>query len=101
MTGLPFVFATWSGPNPRAWPMPPAELATELKASLDFGISQLDRMVAEESAARGFAPALVRDYFTRYIRYDIGAEEQRGLVRFLSYAAEIETPQLADVAVRG
>jgi predicted solute-binding protein len=86
MTGLPFVFATWSGPRPSQWPW----LAEAFRASLAFGFANLDEMIAQESARLGFEPGLVRDYFTRYIRYTIGAQEQRGLDLFLSYAGELE-----------
>ena len=60
-TGLPFVFATWSGPRPSQWPW----LAEALRASLDYGFANLDAMIAQESARLGFEPGLVRDYFTR------------------------------------
>ena len=89
-TGLPFVFATWSGPKPQQWPW----LAEAFRASLDYGFAHLDDMIAQESARLGFDAGLVRDYFTRYIQYKIGPEEQRGLDRFLTYAGEIEhSPQ--------
>jgi predicted solute-binding protein len=65
-----------------------------LRASLDFGRANLDTMIADASARLGFAPALVRDYFTRYIVYDIGPGEQAGLDRFLSYAAELEPQEV-------
>jgi chorismate dehydratase len=85
-TGLPFVFATWSGPRPQQWPW----LAEAMRASLAHGFAHLDEMITQESARLGFEPSLVRDYFTKYIRYNIGVEEQRGLDRFLSYASELE-----------
>jgi chorismate dehydratase len=89
LTALPFVFATWSGPNPSRWPW----LQQELAASLAHGMAHLEEMVASESPLRGFPPQLVRDYFTRFIRYQIGPAEQAGLDRFLTYAAELERPR--------
>jgi chorismate dehydratase len=91
-TRLPFVFATWSGPRPQQWPW----LGDALRASLDYGLAHLDDMVRQESARLGFEEGLVRDYFTKYIRYHVGPEEQRGLDRFLAYAGELErVPQTA------
>jgi predicted solute-binding protein len=86
LTGLPFVFATWSGPRVIQWPW----LGDALRESLRSGMANLEGMIERESAARGFEASLVRDYFTRYIQYEIGPAEEEGLARFLQWVGELE-----------
>lgn len=82
MTGLPMVFAVWSGNV--TFP------ETEFRKSLDYGLANLDRIVDAEAERRGIAPSLAHDYLTRNIVYDIGPEERRGSEEYLRLAAILE-----------
>ena len=82
MTGLPFVFAVWAVREEVAT----AELVALFTASLDTGLAELDLIVAETAAETGLAPAILRDYFTRNLRFRMGPAEQAGLAEFLRRA---------------
>ncbi|MGH9381093.1 MAG: menaquinone biosynthetic enzyme MqnA/MqnD family protein [Thermoanaerobaculia bacterium] len=81
MTGLPFVFAAWTR-------RPGLELAPEQEAlflhSLEAGLADLDRIVAEASRDTGLPPDLLHRYFTHHLHYRLGPEEQAGMEEFLS-----------------
>lgn len=82
MTGLPFVFAVWAARDAIAT----AELVASFTASLETGLAELDAIVTETAAETGLAPAVLRDYFTRNLRYRMGPAEQAGLAEFLRRA---------------
>ncbi len=90
LTGLPMVFALWAGrPNVvQRWGS--AALARAFTGSLDFGMAELEEIVAQESAGRRMAPALVREYLSRYINFRIGERELEGLAAFLKLSAQAE-----------
>jgi predicted solute-binding protein len=90
LTGLPMVFATWSGPRVGRWPW----LADAFRASLEFGQQHLDTIVRREAAARDYPEALVRQYLTDNVRFHLGPREQDGLQMFLNMAAEIEPAEM-------
>ena len=85
MTGLPFVYAVWTG-----WPgaMTPDHVAA-LQAARDRGVSQSD------DVARAYYPddparqAEARRYLRDNIHCFLGWEELEGLKAFYSYAAEL------------
>ncbi|MCZ7651418.1 MAG: menaquinone biosynthesis protein [Thermoanaerobaculia bacterium] len=78
LTGLPFVFAAWAaapgGDRPGV-----AEL---LAASHAAGVRELPRIVAEAAAEARLPEPVLRDYFTRHIRYTLGPDELAGLAEF-------------------
>lgn len=82
MTGLPFVFAVWAT---RAGVDRPG-LADELRASLEIGLGELDAIVAETAAESGLPEPVLRDYYTRNLRFEMGPAEQAGLAEFLRRA---------------
>jgi chorismate dehydratase len=82
MTGLPFVFAVWAARAAVAT----ADLVAPFTASLATGLAELDAIVTETAAETGLAPAVLRDYFTRNLRYRMGPAEQAGLAEFLRRA---------------
>jgi predicted solute-binding protein len=88
LTGLPMVFAVWSGSvcDPR--------YAPAFIDSWEFGMSRMEEMVASESVARSFDPALVRKYLTEHIVFRLGPKDYEGLDRFLQEASRFE-PELA------
>lgn len=82
MTGLPFVFAVWAVRQGVA-----AEGLTELlQASLEVGLAELDAIVAETAIETGLPPSVLRDYYTRNLRFEMGPAEQAGLAEFLRRA---------------
>jgi predicted solute-binding protein len=83
MTGLPMVFAVWAA---REHVDPSA--AGVFEESKRYGLSHIDEIVQMESEARGFDPALVREYVTRHISYDLGPRERTAVDRYLRLAQE-------------
>ncbi|MBM3756655.1 MAG: menaquinone biosynthesis protein [Acidobacteria bacterium] len=85
-TGLPMVFAMWSGAP---------QFTTEANSrvfvdSLRFGMREMDTIVAAESAERGLPLEMVRTYLTRHIRFELGENEYEGLRTYLRHAARLE-----------
>jgi len=83
MTGLPMVFAVWAGRKGTVTP----ELVAAFQDSCRYGLSHLEEIVAAESAARGFAPDVVREYLTRHIVHELGPRDYQGMELFLEYAS--------------
>lgn len=75
-TGLPFVFAVWlirpEVPEPK-------RVADAFREILRRGKGQIDEIIARH---QGRHAGFTRRYLTQHIRYDLGAEEKRGIERF-------------------
>ena len=85
-TGLPMVFAMWSGAARHT-----SEANSRVFAdSLHFGMSEIDRIVATESIKRALPPETIRTYLTRHIRFELGENEYEGLRTYLQHAARLE-----------
>ena len=83
LTGLPMVFAVWA-----AKPIDdPAALVAALTGSAAYGRSRIEEIVAAESARLGFEANLIRQYLTRYIRYELGPAEREAIDTYLRLAA--------------
>jgi chorismate dehydratase len=85
MTGLPFVYAAWTG-------RPGAAAADDIRALQDAqaeGVRAVDQIAAEY--ARGDAEKTRRAalYLRDNVKYGLGADEAAGLQRFLDYAADL------------
>ncbi len=85
LTGLPMVFAVWAGPRESVTP----PVAAAFRDSCAFGLGELDQIVAEEAASRGFAPQLVWRYLRSHIVFELGAAERAGMDLYLRYAKEL------------
>jgi predicted solute-binding protein len=83
MTGLPMVFAVWAGRKGVVTP----EVVAAFLESCRYGLDRMEEIVAAESAARGFAPELVRQYLTRNIVHELGPRDYQGMELFLKYAS--------------
>ena len=81
MTGHPMVFAVWAGRQGTATP----QTIAAFQASCRYGRQRIEEIVCVESAPRGFAPELVREYLTRHIVHELGPEDYAGMDLFLSY----------------
>jgi chorismate dehydratase len=87
MTGLPMVFAVWAARAglPRQDPAPFA-------ASLRFGLDHMDDIARDQQSKLRFSEALIREYLTRNIVFELGERENQGLAKFLQYASELRDP---------
>lgn len=97
LTGLPMVFATWSGPSAAIERCGRDRLAEAFNGSLAYGLEHMTELVAAESSSRGFDPALVERYLTRNVVFTLGPDELAGRDLYLRYLQELEStaPQAA------
>jgi chorismate dehydratase len=82
MTGLPMVFAVWAA---RPAVLDPGVISV-FNASYQFGRSRMEEIIAAEGPRRGFSEELVRQYLTHYIHFELTADFDRGMKRFLDSA---------------
>ncbi len=82
LTGLPMVFAAWAG-KPG---IPLAALEQITCGSYLFGKGRIEDIVEQEHAARGITAELAERYLSHHIRFELGADEQKGLEAFLELA---------------
>jgi chorismate dehydratase len=86
MTGLPFVYACWTG-----WPDAVGrEEVTALQRARDAGVAQSDAVAAAYYPDDTPRQAVARQYLRDNIRYALGREEIEGLTAFYRYAAELD-----------
>jgi chorismate dehydratase len=97
LTGLPMVFALWAGQPAVVDRWDPEALALSFTGSLEFGMAQLDRIVAQESAARELPAPMVREYLERRIVFRIGPREQEGLAAFQRLSAMLRSEAAASI----
>lgn len=83
-TGLPFVYAFWSG-----WPdaLTPDDIET-LQQARDEGAAHVDDIAVENCPDDAGRQRVVSRYLRDNIRYYLGPEELEGLRTFYRYAAE-------------
>lgn len=86
LTGLPMVFAVWSG---RKEVMEPRYEQAFLDSCRD-GLAHMDAIVAEQSPLRRVAPELARDYLTRNIVFELTGREHEGLHLYLKKALALD-----------
>jgi len=85
MTGLPFVYACWTG-----WPGAVAsEEVTSLQRARDAGVAQSDAVAAAYYPEDTPRQAVARQYLRDNIQYFLGREEVEGLRTFYRYASEL------------
>lgn len=75
-TGLPFVFARWCLKKDHPHQQ---EIIRVLQQAKEYGLREREKIAASCSD-----PVFALRYFTEYIRYDCGAEEERGIELFQS-----------------
>jgi chorismate dehydratase len=85
MTGLPFVYAAWTG---RAGAVG-ADDVEALQRAQSEGIRSFDAIAAEYGGADGVKTDRAARYLRDNMRYGLGADEAAGLQLFLDYAAEL------------
>jgi chorismate dehydratase len=76
LTRLPFVYAAWA--LRRGLPNEP--LRAKLREARDFGLETLDAIIGSRT---DYDFDFRKDYLTWHIHYHLGADEKRGLARFM------------------
>lgn len=97
LTGLPMVFALWSGRPDRLRLWDSAALERGFRDSLESGLAHLDEIVDREARDRSLDAGLVRDYLTRRIVFRIGAPEQEGLALFRKLSAALRSEAVSSL----
>lgn len=85
MTGLPFVYAAWTG---RAGAID-ADGVRALQVAQDEGARSPDAIAAEYAQGDAARTARAAAYLRDNVRYGLGSQEAAGLQLFLDYAAEL------------
>ena len=86
ITGLPFVYACWTG-----WPDALARPDVEaLQRARDEGVAQSDAVAADYYPGDAPRQAVARQYLRDNIRYFLGRDEREGLKTFYRYASELD-----------
>jgi chorismate dehydratase len=76
LTGLPFVYAVWAMRRT----LDTSLLRRQLRAAKDFGLDTLDYII---SSRTDYNYDFRKDYLSWHIHYHMGADEKRGLARFM------------------
>jgi predicted solute-binding protein len=85
LTGLPFVYACWTG-----WPgAVDRDAVAMLQRARDAGVAQSDAVAAAYYPDDTARQAVARHYLRDNIRYFLGEDELEGLRTFYRYAAEL------------
>ena len=86
MTGLPFVYAAWTGRS--------GVITTEdvraLQEAQNEGVLRADAIAAEYGRGNATATARAASYLRDNVKYGLGPDEVRGLQMFLDYAADLK-----------
>jgi chorismate dehydratase len=86
ITGLPMVFAVWAGRKQYIH----EPYGQAFLDSCRYGLAHIDEIVVHEAPARGFSEALVREYLTRYIRFEFSESHYTAIDTYLKHAAALE-----------
>jgi chorismate dehydratase len=89
MTGLPMVFAVWSGRKE----VMQERYEKAFVESCRYGLAHIDDIVQAEAPARGFAADLVRTYLTRHIVFELGDRDLEGMKLYLKHALALDRVQ--------
>ena len=86
MTGLPFIYAAWTG---RPGAVTPSDVVA-LQAAGSAGVEAAEVIAAEYGAGDAARTARAAAYLRDNVKYALGREETAGLQLFLDYAAELD-----------
>jgi chorismate dehydratase len=87
-TGLPFVFALWQVNYKKNIEQDLGKLYDILMESKRYGMSRLGELAREHAADYGIPAETLLRYWNLF-SYDLGPEEQKGLLTYYGYAAEL------------
>ena len=76
MTGLPFVYAVWALRRG----LENTRLRQQLREARDFGLDTLDSIIRTRTE---YTHEFRQDYLGWHIHYHLGADEKRGLAKFI------------------
>jgi predicted solute-binding protein len=85
LTGLPFVYAAWTG---RAGAVTDDDIAV-LQAAQAEGVTAAEAIAAEYAGTRAGVRPLAEAYLRDNVRYGMGPDEVAGLQLFLDWAADL------------
>ena len=85
MTGLPFIYAAWTG---RAGVLTDADVAA-LQSAQQTGVRSVDAIAAEYGRGDAARTARAAAYLRDNVKYGLGPDEAAGLQLFLNYAADL------------
>lgn len=85
MTGLPFIYAAWTG---RPGVVTPDDVRA-LQAAQDEGVQSVDAIAREYGGDDPRVVARAAAYLRDNVRYGLGPQEAAGLQLFLDYAADL------------
>jgi len=85
MTGLPFVYAAWTGPEGPVT----AEAVAALQSAQAEGVEAIDRIASEYAGSDPARAVRAARYLRDTIRYGLGDAEAAGLQLFLDLAADL------------
>ncbi len=85
MTGLPFIYAAWTG---RVGTVPRGQVLA-LQVAQDEGVRALDAVAAEYGRGDAGATHRALAYLRDNMRYGLGPDEAKGLQLFLDHAADL------------
>jgi len=85
MTGLPFIYAAWTGRDGAIGP----EQVRLLQAAQEEGMASYPAIADEYAAAHGASAQRALAYLRDNMRYGLGRDEAQGLQLFLDYAADL------------
>lgn len=86
MTGLPFIYAAWTG---RTGAVGPTEVSL-LQQAQDEGVRSAGAIAVEYGHGDPALTALADGYLRDNVKYGLGPDEARGLQMFLDYAADLK-----------
>jgi chorismate dehydratase len=86
LTGLPMIFALWSG---RKDVMQPRYEQAFLDSCRE-GLAHMDEIVAEQSPLRGITQQLAHEYLTHHIVFELNTRDHEGLNLYLKHAAALD-----------
>jgi chorismate dehydratase len=85
MTGLPFIYAAWTG---RADAVTDADVEA-LQEAQQIGVRSVDAIAAEYGRGDANRTARAAAYLRDNVKYGLGQDEAAGLQLFLNYAADL------------
>jgi predicted solute-binding protein len=91
LTGLPMVFAVWSGKNDVMQPRFEQAFLDSCRA----GLAHMDDIVKEQAPIRGLSGETIRHYLTRNIVFELTARDHQGLDLYLKKAAALDYAAVA------